>query len=405
MTAAASLKTWYWWHKWSSLVCTLFLLVICITGLPLVFHEEIEHWLEEGKPYAIVDEGTPRAPVDRLMASARGQYPGEVIEYVYFDEDHPGVYIGMSPSHAGDPKLTHYMRFDAHTGELLHDAPTVLEEQFSFMGFMFALHVDLFTGLPGQLFLGFMGLLFVIAIVSGVVLYGPFMKKLDFGTVRKGRSRRLKWLDLHNLLGIVLLGWMMVVGTTGIINELSRPLYGIWQATDLVELTAAYHEAEPPRQLASADAALRAAAQAVPGHRIISFSHPGNLFATPHHYMVWTRGDTPFTSHLIVPVLVDAATAEVTAVARPPWYLAMLALSQPLHFGDYGGLPLKILWVLLDLLTIVVLASGLYLWFARRKATDARIAHLTRRHEPSGAAPAATAPARNAPEAATGERS
>lgn len=383
MTAAASLKTWYWWHKWTSLVCTVFLLVICVTGLPLVFHEEIEHWLEEGKPFAVVAEGTPRVPVDQLMASARQEYPDQVLEYVYFDEDHPTVYIGMSPSHTGDPKLTHYMRYDAHTGELLHDAPTVQEEQFSFMGMMFALHVDLFTGLPGQLFLGLMGLLFVIAIVSGVVLYGPFMRKLDFGTVRKGKSRRLKWLDLHNLLGIVLLGWLMVVGLTGVINELSRPLYGIWQATDLVKLTAGYQDAEPPKQLASADAALRATAQAVPDHTIISFSHPGNLFATPHHYMVWTKGNTPFTSHLIVPVLVDAATAEVTAVVRPPWYLVMLALSQPLHFGDYGGLPLKILWVVLDLLTIVVLVSGLYLWLARRKAADARIAQLTRSHSPT----------------------
>src|SRR5690606_34602273 len=38
---------------------------------------------------------------------------------------------------------------------------------------------------------------------------------------------------------------------------------------------------------------------------------------------------------------------------------------QPLHFGDYGGLPLKALWAALDVITIVVLASGLYLWLAR----------------------------------------
>jgi uncharacterized iron-regulated membrane protein len=42
-----------------------------------------------------------------------------------------------------------------------------------------------------------------------------------------------------------------------------------------------------------------------------------------------------------------------------------LLLSQPLHFGDYGGLPLKILWALLDILTIVILGSGVYLWLKR----------------------------------------
>lgn len=379
MTAAASLKTWYVWHKWTSLICTAFLLVICITGLPLIFHEEIEHWLQEGKPHAEVAEGTPRVSVDQLLVSARAQYPGEVVEYVYMDDHDPVVYVGMSPSHQGDPKSHHYMRFDAHTGELLHDAPTIQEEQFTFMGVMLALHVDLFAGLPGQLFLAFMGVLFLIAIVSGVVLYGPFMKKLDFGTVRKGKSTRLKWLDLHNLLGIVTLVWLTVVGATGVINELAAPLFQVWQATDVAEMIADYRTAEPPTALASADKALQAAAAAVPGNEVVSFSYPGNLYATPHHYVMWTKGGTPLTSHLITPVLVDAATSEVTAVAHPPWYLVMQELSQPLHFGDYGGLPMKILWTILDLLSIVVLGSGLYLWFARRKAADARINQLQAR--------------------------
>ncbi len=44
-----------------------------------------------------------------------------------------------------------------------------------------------------------------------------------------------------------------------------------------------------------------------------------------------------------------------------------LSLSQPLHFGDYGGLGLKILWAVLDLITIIILGSGLYLWVARRR--------------------------------------
>ena len=42
-----------------------------------------------------------------------------------------------------------------------------------------------------------------------------------------------------------------------------------------------------------------------------------------------------------------------------------LFLSQPLHFGDYGGLPLKFLWAGFDMVTIVVLVSGLWLWRLR----------------------------------------
>jgi uncharacterized iron-regulated membrane protein len=79
---------------------------------------------------------------------------------------------------------------------------------------MFHLHVDLYAGRWGKLFLGLMGLL-LVASISGVALYGPFMRKLDFGDVRRERGRRLKWLDRHNLLGIVTLVWALVVGAGG----------------------------------------------------------------------------------------------------------------------------------------------------------------------------------------------
>jgi uncharacterized iron-regulated membrane protein len=52
------------------------------------------------------------------------------------------------------------------------------------------LHVDLFAGIPGKLFLGLMGMLFVISIISGIVLYGPIMKNFDFGMVRKDKSKK-----------------------------------------------------------------------------------------------------------------------------------------------------------------------------------------------------------------------
>ena len=56
----------------------------------------------------------------------------------------------------------------------------------------------------------------------------------------------------------------------------------------------------------------------------------------------------------------------LTAALSLPWYLKTLELSRPLHFGDYGGMPMKVIWALLDIITIVVLSSGLYLWFKKR---------------------------------------
>ena len=40
-----SFRAWYAVHKWTSLVSTLFLLMLCVTGLPLIFSHEINHAL------------------------------------------------------------------------------------------------------------------------------------------------------------------------------------------------------------------------------------------------------------------------------------------------------------------------------------------------------------------------
>jgi len=92
---------------------------------------------------------------------------------------------------------------------------------------------------------------------------------------------------------------------------------------------------------------------------------------------VFMRGKTALTSRLLMPALVDAQTGRLTDARKMPWYVNTLFLSEPLHFGDYGGMPLKIIWALFDLATIIVLITGIYLWFARRKASRLQWERLT----------------------------
>ena len=104
---------------------------------------------------------------------------------------------------------------------------------------------------------------------------------------------------------------------------------------------------------------------------------PGNEFSTPHHYVAFMSGATPLTSRLLKPVLIDARSSELVDHRDSPWYVTALLISQPLHFGDYGGLPLKTLWALLDLIAIVVLGSGVYLWIKKRNVpVEARLGAL-----------------------------
>jgi uncharacterized iron-regulated membrane protein len=365
MPSSRALRTWTWWHKWSSLVCTVFMLLLCLTGLPLIFHHEIGHLLgTEVEPPQIEHSG-PRASLDEVVRAAHVRHPGRVVQFASQDEDDDRLwFVTLTPT----PDPTDDFRsvaVDARTGQVL------AEPRFDegFMWVMFKLHVDLFAGLAGKLFLGAMGLLLLVAIVSGVVLYGPFMRKLDFGAVRRERSPRIKWLDLHNLLGIVTLVWAFVVGATGMINTWADLLIKVWQFDQLSGLLAPYQGQPlvPPAERASLQRSLDVALAQEPGKQLAFLAFPGTAFSSPHHVTFFLRGTEPFSSRLVQPVLVDAKTAEVTASPPLPWYLTALLVSQPLHFGDYGGLPMKILWALLDIATIVVLGSGLYLWLKRRQ--------------------------------------
>ena len=111
------------------------------------------------------------------------------------------------------------------------------------------------TYVAATLFLGFMGLLLVVAIVSGIVLYGPFTRRLAFGVVRTDGSRRRTWLDLHNLLGIVTLVWLVVVGATGVINTLAIPMYGLYELSIVIARFIEKRSADAEEDEESADAA------------------------------------------------------------------------------------------------------------------------------------------------------
>lgn len=357
-------KRWFNWHKWTSLICTVFLLMLCITGLPLIFHEELDKVLEK-QVVATVPPGAQPLSYDSLAVIASAQYPGNHIRYVFWDEeDRNKVMFDVASRPDAPPEQSRYATLNRYTGAVL-DKPA----QDGIMDVILKLHTNMFMGIGGKLFLGLMGILFVIAIVTGAVLYGRIMKKYNFGMVRKYRSRRLQWLDTHNLIGIITLSWASVVGFTGIINTMSDIVLFMWQQGQLKEMVAPYATQAPVTgKLASLDSTLLVAQAAAPQMEPRIVTYPGTMFSSKHHYAVFMKGNTALTSRLLTPALVDARTGQLTDIRQMPWYVNTLFLSEPLHFGDYGGWPLKVIWALFDLATIIVLITGLYLWFERRNA-------------------------------------
>ena len=196
----------------------------------------------------------------------------------------------------------------------------------------------------------------------------------------------MRRLDQHNLLGAATLGWALVVGATGAINAFADPLTDNWREAELAEMIAAQSSDEPldPAGYGSLDRAMARAQEILPGRSPQFVGFPGGAWSGPRQYEIFFQGDRPLTSHLLTPALVEADTGRLVDAREMPAINKALMLSKPLHFGDYGGLPFKLLWAVLDLLTIWVLWTGLLLWLRRSSdRTERAVEEIALRSAPA----------------------
>jgi uncharacterized iron-regulated membrane protein len=304
----STVKAWSSVHTWTSLICTLFLIMLCLTGLGMIWINEIDSAFA-GHPPRPPSLGVGKlADLDAVFKDAERRRPGEKVTYADWAFD--GVLLGVNMADPAKPKARRQLVYDAASGRFIEDLHRGKTSQpvRTFLTIINRLHIELFAGQAGEYVLAFMGSLFVIATVSGLVLYAPFMRKLEFGTIRTERSSRARWLDIHNLVGVATVGWVLVVSVTGVMNAFTVPAYAAWRKAIVPPLLAPY-KGKPPETVRIGPMMATERAQAAnPGSRMVRISPPGGRDGSPRHYVVWTEGSTPVTSKLFRPVLVVAST-------------------------------------------------------------------------------------------------
>ncbi len=144
-----SLRIWYLVHKWTSLICTAFLLMLCLTGLPLIFHDEIEVMTGEAPAMqgaGSSGDGPDLQPLDVMLGKALAARPGEVPVFMAFDNETPILTVTTAPAPDSPGRAMTIQLFNRVTGE---PAGQVVEE--GVMHLLLQLHTDMFLGLPGML--------------------------------------------------------------------------------------------------------------------------------------------------------------------------------------------------------------------------------------------------------------
>lgn len=346
----------YRWHRWLGYFLAAHLLLIFLSGIILVFRDELSP--KSSEPSNL----SPKLTLQEIAEISQKENPKDRLLAISMDDEDPmRVTVRMGQDGSTRFRGSKRIHFDRRIGHIEEG-----EKKNPILDTILVLHREFLLGFYGKLYVGIIGILFLFSLLSGLFIYGP-TTKLRFGTIRRGFSRSLTWIDAHKFLGAACLAWLLLVALSGVLLSFSGQLLRVYQYTTLKKLEAAYpgtgHDA-----MTSA-AAVEGAEKALRDRGIegeISFiSFPGSEFSTAAHYIFVIDEPSSWTKSLKTLALVDAQSLRVDEVLHLPLYLRAAVLAEPLHFGNYGGLTLKIVWSLLGGLGVILIVSSLMIAFEK----------------------------------------
>jgi hypothetical protein len=226
----------------------------------------------------------------------------------------------------------------------------------------------------GGFIVGLTGVALLSSLVSGVLSHPRVFK--DAFAFRWGGSKRLQEADLHNRISVWGLPFHVIVSLTGAFLGLTVIIVGVLAlATFKGDTSKAYalftgprvkDDPRPAAKVIDIAATLNALQARYPDAcaAYLYVEHPGE---TGQHASVnlitegrLSRGET---------VVVDGAGKILGEVGYESGSVGMRVLSTmtPLHFGWFGGWPIKVAYLLLGLGLTAVTSSGVAIWLARRR--------------------------------------
>lgn len=356
-------------HIWVGIVCGLMLFIAFYAGAITMFEKPLERWasppsrlapappLEDAEQllaavlernpqaarrYAIVITPSPDQPA-RLIFAERGQGPRELIEY--------------GASFAADGQLQIEKLRKAKAAALVD-------------------RMHQFVGLPlpdslARIVMGAVALAYAVALLSGLIVLLPTLAR-DVFALRIGKNLKRLWLDAHNALGLFSLPFHLVMALTSVVFAFHTPFYAS-QAKLVYGAPIDWGEhAQAPRGSAPLPAVelLQRVQRQLPGFQVQSFvfqtQKDGHVEATligldPRR---GTRARTYMMTHL------DPYTGTVDVHDLPGrmdgWSEAVNAFFA-LHFGSYGGNPVRWLYLLMGLAGAALFYTGNLLWIESRR--------------------------------------
>ena len=352
-------------HSALGLAFAALIFVVCLSGTLSVFVNELGRWEQPDVP--LVTELTPET-VAAVVQNGYAQAKAD-------DAAHDMFIAG--PEFASERLAVHYHEHESgkeghwfanDKGELATRAHTPWSE------FISELHMQLHLPRTWGLYLvGLTGVALLSSLISGLLSHPRIFK--DAFALRWGGSRRLQEADLHNRLGVWGLPFHIVVTVTGALLGLATLIVGVLAlAAYDGDSEAAFATLIGPR--ASADETAAPLPDVAAMIRQVQATHPDAVFTSSQLQHIGTAGQVV---HLGMRSPGHLTMGEVYYFRGDGTSLGdggretgglgqqILGALTPLHFGWFGGMPVKIVYAVLGLALTIVTHSGVVIWLARRR--------------------------------------
>lgn len=370
-------------HGWSGIVLGLLLYAVVLTGTAAVFAHEIGAW----SAGHVATRSSFEKPIDATIRRLANITPPQFREAVNLFEigDHGlGVYFhhdeldakGM-PSERGV-----YYQLD-NAGRINQTLRGTSEEVFgprnddALSHFLVDTHVRLHVPNPwGLLLTGILGLVMLVAAISGLLIHRHLFK--DIFTLRSRANRALVFRDRHSVAGTWSLPFAFILAFTGSFFSFFGTIGVPVVATaafggDVAALSEAVFgnpgKSNPrPVPVGNLDRVMADAIGRVGEEpsfvAIEKFGRADSQITTFHN---------PIASQIEpVVLLYNGATgafvrAKPTVGTRPSAGGTLVGIMGPLHFGNFAGMLSKALWFGLGFAMCYVTFTGMRLWVTRRQ--------------------------------------
>ncbi|MDX3893880.1 PepSY-associated TM helix domain-containing protein [Pusillimonas sp.] len=385
-------------HTWTGVIAGLALFVAFYAGALTVFKHDLAAWVaapvQDAGPVDVNDAG-------RLMEEtlrARPDAAKDLTLNLRATDAEPAQLSWKTP----DGSRQYLANFDA-SGELLirEREPTAVADLVDNLhrtaGFVPG-DVEL-----GILAIGFIAMMYGLALVSGLIILLPSLVK-DVFALRLGKNLKLMWKDAHNAVGFFSLPFHLVIALTTVVFAFHDQIYDtqdvfIYEGAMMDQWTLPPPRVAAPSLAAAAPgtAAASTPGRAAPGVQSAALAAPARMLADlrelspgfePHymHYRnlrgerptVWVHGvDPDYMMRYDAFAIMQPYTGEIVNASYLPGHTdgwtSWLTVFFALHFATFGGAAVQWIYFLLAVSGAFLFYSGNLLWIEsrRRRAQNA----------------------------------